>query len=93
MHFESGIIRVKRTRWKYNIDKRTMFYWAGLYHGQLTSGHEPPRIHVEAGEWYAKYWLSPVSLAASHKRSNWRFIGGGVGVHWPDLCKVEYYAK
>ena len=23
---------------QYNIDKRTMFYWAGLYHGQLTSG-------------------------------------------------------
>lgn len=25
---------------QYNIDKRTMFYWAGLYHGQLTSGPE-----------------------------------------------------
>ncbi|WP_041275011.1 Rpn family recombination-promoting nuclease/putative transposase [Desulforamulus reducens] len=23
---------------RYNIDKRTLFYWAGLYHGQLTSG-------------------------------------------------------
>jgi len=23
---------------QYNIDKRTMFYWAGIYHGQLTSG-------------------------------------------------------
>ncbi len=23
---------------KYNIDKRTMFYWAGLYYGQLASG-------------------------------------------------------
>lgn len=22
----------------YNIEKRTIFYWAGLYHGQLTSG-------------------------------------------------------
>lgn len=25
---------------QYNIDKRTMFYWAGLYHGQLTSGQD-----------------------------------------------------
>jgi predicted transposase/invertase (TIGR01784 family) len=25
---------------QYNIDKRTMFYWAGLYHGQLTSGQK-----------------------------------------------------
>jgi len=23
---------------KYNIDKRTVFYWAGLYYGQLTTG-------------------------------------------------------
>lgn len=23
---------------RYNIDKRTLFYWAGLYHGQLSSG-------------------------------------------------------
>ncbi|MEG6520889.1 Rpn family recombination-promoting nuclease/putative transposase [Desulfotomaculum sp. 1211_IL3151] len=23
---------------KYNIDKRTLFYWSGLYHGQLASG-------------------------------------------------------
>ena len=23
---------------QYNIDKRTLFYWAGLYYGQLTSG-------------------------------------------------------
>jgi hypothetical protein len=28
--------------------------------------NEPPHIHVEAGDGYAKYWLSPVSLAASH---------------------------
>ncbi|MCL5781340.1 MAG: Rpn family recombination-promoting nuclease/putative transposase [Firmicutes bacterium] len=25
---------------KYNIDKRTLFYWAGLYHGQLNSGQD-----------------------------------------------------
>ncbi|PHJ37813.1 hypothetical protein P378_13730, partial [Desulforamulus profundi] len=25
---------------KYNIDKRTLFYWAGLYHGQLSSGQD-----------------------------------------------------
>lgn len=25
---------------QYNIDKRTMYYWAGLYHGQLTSGQQ-----------------------------------------------------
>jgi predicted transposase/invertase (TIGR01784 family) len=23
---------------RYNIDKRTLFYWSGLYHGQLISG-------------------------------------------------------
>ncbi|AGL01687.1 Rpn family recombination-promoting nuclease/putative transposase [Desulfoscipio gibsoniae] len=25
---------------KYNTDKRTLFYWAGLYHGQLGSGED-----------------------------------------------------
>ncbi|BCV24015.1 DUF4160 domain-containing protein [Gelria sp. Kuro-4] len=27
---------------------------------------EPPHIHVEAGDQYAKYWLQPVVLAASY---------------------------
>lgn len=27
--------------------------------------NELPHIHVEAGDGYAKYWLKPVSLAAS----------------------------
>jgi hypothetical protein len=28
-------------------------------------GHEPPHIHVEAAERFAKFWLSPVALAKS----------------------------
>lgn len=28
-------------------------------------GHEQPHIHVEHAEKYAKFWLSPVSLARS----------------------------
>lgn len=28
-------------------------------------GQEPPHIHVEQAERYAKFWLSPVSLAAT----------------------------
>ena len=28
-------------------------------------GQEPPHIHVEAAERYAKFWLRPVSLASS----------------------------
>ena len=27
--------------------------------------NEPPHIHVEAGERYAKFWLEPLSLAGS----------------------------
>jgi len=26
-------------------------------------GHEPPHIHVETAEKYAKFWLKPVALA------------------------------
>ncbi|MCI0405089.1 MAG: DUF4160 domain-containing protein, partial [candidate division Zixibacteria bacterium] len=26
-------------------------------------GHEPPHIHVEHGDKYAKFWLEPVELA------------------------------
>lgn len=28
-------------------------------------GNEPPHVHVESGECYAKYWLDPVVLADS----------------------------
>ena len=28
-------------------------------------GTEPPHIHVESGDDYAKFWLSPVELARS----------------------------
>lgn len=28
-------------------------------------GDEPPHIHVEAGDAYAKFWLDPVELAYS----------------------------
>jgi hypothetical protein len=28
-------------------------------------GNEPPHIHVETAENYAKFWLNPVSLAES----------------------------
>ncbi len=28
-------------------------------------GHEPPHIHVEQAERFAKFWLSPVSLVKS----------------------------
>ena len=28
-------------------------------------GHEPPHIHVEAAEKFAKFWLNPVALAKS----------------------------
>lgn len=37
---EKGIlinIEVQVTN-QYNINKRTLFYWADLYHGQLTTG-------------------------------------------------------
>lgn len=30
-------------------------------------GSEPPHIHVEAGDGYAKFWLEPVELAESHR--------------------------
>jgi hypothetical protein len=28
-------------------------------------GHEPPHIHVEQAERFAKFWLNPVALAKS----------------------------
>ena len=28
-------------------------------------GNEPPHIHVESGDKYAKFWLEPISLAKS----------------------------
>ena len=34
-------------------------------------GHEPPHIHVEQAERFAKFWLNPVALAKSRVfRSN-----------------------
>ncbi|MDN5345030.1 MAG: hypothetical protein PWQ18_1144 [Clostridia bacterium] len=43
---------------QYNIDKRTMYYWAGLYHGQLTRGQQftdlckTVTINVLAFDWF-----------------------------------------
>lgn len=43
---------------QYNIDKRTMYYWAGLYHGQLTSGQQfaglrkTITINILAFDWF-----------------------------------------
>jgi hypothetical protein len=30
-------------------------------------------------------WFPRLRDATAAQRSNWRLIGGGVGVHWPDL--------
>lgn len=30
-------------------------------------------------------WFPRLKNAENSKRANWRFIGGGIGVHWPDL--------
>jgi hypothetical protein len=30
-------------------------------------------------------WFPRLNEAADAQRSNWRLIGGGVGIHWPDL--------
>lgn len=30
-------------------------------------------------------WFPRLQDATPEQRSNWRLIGGGVGIHWPDL--------
>jgi predicted metalloprotease len=30
-------------------------------------------------------WFPRLAHGTSAQRSNWRLIGGGVGIHWPDL--------
>ncbi|HUT08664.1 MAG: DUF2442 domain-containing protein [Candidatus Aminicenantes bacterium] len=30
-------------------------------------------------------WFPRLRDARPGQRDNWRFIGGGVGIHWPDL--------
>lgn len=30
-------------------------------------------------------WYPRLAHAAPHERRNWRLIGGGEGIHWPDL--------
>jgi hypothetical protein len=30
-------------------------------------------------------WFPRLRAATAQQRARWRFIGGGVGVHWPDL--------
>jgi hypothetical protein len=34
------------------------FFWSN-------ERNEPPHIHIESGDGYAKFWLSPVTLAES----------------------------
>jgi hypothetical protein len=37
-------------------------------------GKEPPHIHVERGEHYAKFWLDPVSLARSRGLRSYEIV-------------------
>jgi hypothetical protein len=30
-------------------------------------------------------WFPRLQAASAKKLENWRLIGGGVGIHWPDL--------
>ena len=30
-------------------------------------------------------WSPRLSKATTNERQNWRFIGGGVGIHWEDI--------
>src|SRR6266496_2926034 len=30
-------------------------------------------------------WFPRLAYGTPAERANWRFIGGGVGIHWPDL--------
>ncbi len=30
-------------------------------------GHEPPHVHVETAERFAKFWLDPVELVYAHR--------------------------
>jgi hypothetical protein len=30
-------------------------------------------------------WFPRLALGSPSERANWRLIGGGVGIHWPDL--------
>ena len=30
-------------------------------------------------------WYPKLAAATPEQRNNWRWIGGGVGIHWPDL--------
>ena len=30
-------------------------------------------------------WFPALRAASAEQRRNWRLIGGGVGLHWPDL--------
>ena len=49
------------------------FFWSN-------ERNEPPHVHVESGDGFAKFWLSPVSLAesvnydASEVRQLWEIV-------------------
>jgi len=30
-------------------------------------------------------WFARLKDASPGQRENWRFLGGGIGIHWPDL--------
>jgi hypothetical protein len=30
-------------------------------------------------------WFPRLSNASEQQRNNWRLIGGGIGIHWPDI--------
>ena len=43
--------------------------------GSRTAGRSP----------YLSVWFPRLEAATDEHRNNWRLIGRGVGIHWPDL--------
>jgi Protein of unknown function (DUF2442) len=63
-----------------------------------TAKLEPVAVHMDIDDAFLRLrladgrelavplaWYPKLSAATEEQRKTWRWIGGGIGVHWPDL--------
>ena len=72
------------------VDGQRFFFYSN-------EGNEPPHIHVQKGEKYAKFWLAPVRVAETIDFTNkeLRCVQSLITEHLEQLREAwdEYYAQ
>lgn len=79
---------------QYDIDKRSIYYWAGLYHGQLTEGqrfkelHKTVTINILRFNWFKDNKGFHSTFHIREDRTG-KILNGDLEIHFLELEKIK----